>query len=304
MAELLPFDLTEIIHAELEGARRAPDGLLHPSTHLAGPLRHAMLNAAGAPENRNPLTTEVALMTGTLWHQWIGDTLTRLGLPVMLEVKLDPWLPAGWAGTADIVAWNPQLKSWVLVDIKTTKGEGIRYIEQKGAKDEHILQASSYWHALRKMGLPLAKKIGVYYLPKNGVSGRDVRPILVDFDPVPVRELNAVMKGRGKSVTKYLESLPERPFAPEPDEYDFWVTPELAPVDEREQRLFPDRASGTSEVRLVPHWTAAFCPFPDELCDCSTLGQTKIGTYDFDGTYIPRTGYADIEPTVQPAYVP
>lgn len=304
MADLLPFDLTEVIHAELERDRRAPDGKLHPSSHLSGPLRHAQLDMAGAPQHRNSLVSEVTLMTGTLWHEWIGDSLKRLGIPAMQEVKLDPWLPQGWAGTADLVVWNPALKAWVLVDIKTTKGESLRFIHQKGAKEEHVLQTSSYWHALRKMGLPLAKTIGVYYLPKNGVSGRDVYPLLVEFDPVPAKDLLKTMKGRGKSVTQYLDSLPKRDTPPAVDDFDFWITPELAPVEERQQKIMFDRSTGTHEVKLVPNWTTMFCPFPDELCDCSTQGTTKIGTYDYDGTYIPRTGYEDVVPTVQPEYVP
>jgi hypothetical protein len=52
-------------------------------------------------------------------------------------------------------------------------------------------------------------------------------------------------------------------------------------------------------VKLVPHWSAAYCPFPDELCDCSKHGETKIGMFDVDGsTYIPRKGYEEIEPVV------
>lgn len=269
--ELLPFDLTEVIHAELDNMRRSPDGLLHPSSHLSNPLRHAQLDMGGAPQKRNPLVSEVTLMTGTMWHDWIGGVLKRLGLPIMMEVNLTPWLPEGWAGTADLIVWNPALKAWVLVDIKTTKGESIIWIEKKGAKDEHILQTSAYWWALKKMGLPLVKKVLVYYLPKNAARGGETMPVLVDFDPVPEKELAKLMTGRGKAVTKYLTSLPEE--APESDiDYGHWLTDELADPQGREQKVSFNRTSGMYEVKLVPHWSAMFCPFPDELCPCSTLG--------------------------------
>lgn len=300
--DLLPFDLAEIIHAELDRLRRADDGMLHPSTHLNNPLRHAQLDMAGAPQKRNSLVSEITLMTGTMWHAWIGETLTRLGLPVMLEVNLTPWLPEGWAGTADIVVWNPALKAWVLVDVKTTKGESITWIERRGAKDDHILQTSAYWHALRRMGLPMVKKVLVFYLPKNDTRGDEpVMPVLVDFDPLPATTLGKLMKGRGKSITGYLESLEHRDEPPAPDDYDYWLTDALAPPAEREQKVSFNRTSGMHEVKLVPHWSAAYCPFPDELCWCNLHPKSeKIGEYDSGGNYYPRAGYEDIEPEVEP----
>lgn len=299
MSELLPFDLTEVLHAELDAQRRNPDGMLHPSTHLSNPLRHAQLDMAGAPQERNPLVSEVTLMTGTMWHEWIGGVLKRLGIPAMLEVNLTPWLPEGWSGTADLVVWNPERKAWVLVDLKTTKGESIVWIQRRGAKDDHILQTSSYWHALRKMGLPLVKRVLVYYLPKNDDRGPNpVEPVLVDFEPMDARTLGTLMTGRGKAITTYLDSLPDR--APEPDEYDYWLTDALAPPQGREQKLSFSRTSGMHEVKLVPHWSAAYCPFPDELCPCSTFGTEKIGAFDQSGVWFPRKGYEHYEPEVFP----
>ncbi len=301
MTELLPFDLTDMLHAELDAMRRSPDGLLHPSTHLSGPLRHAQLDMAGAPQNRRPLVDEVVLMTGTLWHEVIGAMLKRLGLPVMMEVNLTPWLPEGWSGTADLIVWNPALKAWVLVDIKTTKGESIRWIERDGAKDDHVLQTSSYWWALKAMGLPLVKKVCVYYLPKNDIRGGGVEPLLVDFDPVPKTELTKLMRGRGKSITGYLESLPERDTPPEPDDFDYWLTDELVDPPEPEQRLYFNRTSGMYDVKLQRHWSADYCSFPTELCPCSLAPKTTlIGAYDKGGDYLPRKGYEHIEPEVEP----
>lgn len=256
---------------------------------------------AGAPKVTSELLSEITLMTGTMWHEFIHDTLRRLGVPYMAEVNLNPWLPPGWGGTADAVIWHPELKGFVLTDYKTQKGEGMRYIAKDGPKAEHKAQASAYWYALKKMGIPLVKKIGVYYLPKNGVRGQEIEPILADFDPLPARALHKLMNERSGRVSDYIASL-------EPGNVEKWrnatlqdwITDELAPPSEREQRVYYDRKNGIWELKLVPHWTAGFCPYPDELCSCSTQSTTKIGFYDLDGTYYARTGFEEIEPTVEP----
>lgn len=245
-----------------------------------------------------------------MWHEWIHATLRRLGVPYMAEVNLNPWLPDGWGGTADAVVWNPELKAFVLCDFKTQKGEGMRYIARDGAKDEHIWQASAYWHALKKMGLPLAKAVAVYYLPKNNTRSKDdvVEPVLADFAPLPAKQLHGEMDRRNARTQEYLEDLAKRD-GPGPNgggpsqsfqaNVENWLSPALAPVQQRQQRVYFDRKTETHELKLVPHWSAAFCPFPDELCDCSSQGTTKIGMFD-GGDYFPRPGYEDIEPEVFP----
>lgn len=304
MTELLPFDFTELIHHELERERRENDYLAHASSHMSGSLRHAQLDVAGAPKIGSELLSEITLKTGTMWHEWIHDTLRKLGVPYMAEVNMTPWLPPGWAGTLDALVWNPDLKGFVLVDFKTTKGESIKWLRRDGAKEEHRLQTSAYWHAARKMGLPLVKAINVLYLPKNATRAKDdlVEPLLIDFNPLPARTLHASMKKRWGRISEYTGSLPSSTagavWVPEIQD---WVTDALEPVQEREQRLFRDRETGTTDVKLVPHWSAAYCPFPLELCDCSTQGTTKIGYYDLDGEYYPRKGYEHIEPLVSPS---
>lgn len=273
---------------------------------------------AGAPKVQSDLIREMPLWIGTMMHERIHNMLRSLGVPYMAEVNLTPWLPAGWGGTADGLFWNPELKAFVLTDFKSQKGEGMRYIVRDGAKDEHRFQTSLYWHAVKKMGLPLAKAIAVYYLPKNDTRNKDelIEPVLIDFTPIPKRQLEAIAKERFHRLLDYEGSLPFCPtstqirdFGVDPDAVetpdvplDAWLTDELEPVQEREQRIYYDRNTETWDVKLVPHWSAAFCPFPDELCDCNRHGQTKIGMFDVDGsTYVPRTGYEEIEPAVFPA---
>jgi len=304
---MLPFDLTEIVHEELQRQRRANDYLAHASSHLKGSLRHAQLDVAGAPKRTNPLLSEIILMTGTLWHEWIHDTLRRLGVPYMAEVNMTPWLPPGWAGTADALIWSPEHKAFVLCDFKTSKGESMRYIRTGGAKEEHIAQVSLYWHAAKKMGIPLVKEAHIWYMPKNDTRSKDeiIEPITATFAPLPAKQLHDEAKKRWGRISDYTISLggePGQP-TPKPDRpLKGWLTDELEPVQKRTQRVYFDRATGTHEVKLVPHWSAAFCPFPNELCDCSTQGTNKIGFWDIDGEYVPRRGYEHIAPEVEPAW--
>lgn len=305
---VLPFDFADIIRAELDAGRRENDGLLHASSHLQGSLRHAQLDVVGAPKVENDLISNLRMYTGTMYHEWLANTLRKNGVPFMAEVNLTPWMPLGWGGTADYLILNPDLDAFVLADLKTTKGEGMFYIRRDGAKLEHQWQLSMYWHAAKKMfggTAKIAKVVAVLYLPLNDTRNSEevIEPTLVDFEPIPLDELMAEAKFRAEAVTAYRESLDTfyrlEGYEP-PREVSLYLTDKLAPVQEREQHIYFDRKTETWDVKLMPHWSAQFCPFPDELCDCNTQGQTKIGMYDTDGTYIPRTGYEDIEPVVSP----
>jgi hypothetical protein len=299
---LLPVDLTGIIEAELAEGDRGDDGLLHPSTHLAAPLRHAQLDRAGAPRKPRPLIDRIVLHTGTLWHKQLGEWLIKNGVPVMVEVNLNPWLPKGWGGTADQIYWHPEYKAFYLTDIKTTKGASLQYRIRNGASEEHILQTSTYWHALKKMGVPLLKQIGVYYLPKDDVRSKDtlIRPLMVEFEPLPLRALMARMAERKKNVDHYVSALPKP--NPRPLHVEEFLTDTLAPEQPMEQRVYFDKASGDTVLKLVPHWTSAYCPFDEELCSCGAQRSTTIGRWrnETADSYEPRKGFEEIEPLVSP----
>ena len=66
----------------------------------------------------------------------------------MAEVNLTPWMPTGWSGTADWLFWHPEYEGFVLGDLKTSKGEAIKWKERDGMSEEHLWQLSAYWHAL------------------------------------------------------------------------------------------------------------------------------------------------------------
>ncbi len=298
---LLPFDFGEILSTELQRDNRAPDYLAHPSSHLIGSERHAALDVAGAPQNPRPVIDQIVLETGTMWHARIAGIMSRLGIPIMQEVNVTPWLPKGWAGTLDALVWSPLDKGFVLCDYKTIRGSGLKYVARNGAKVEHQAQASAYWHAAVKMGLPMVKKIAVIYIPKDDAGSDLIEPLQVQFEPLPRGPLHKDMEGRWGTISNYVTSLGGTPGQPvEVKTLEGWVTDALPPTQQREQRLFYDKATGFSEVKLIPHWSAAYCRFPVELCDCSTQGTTKIGFYDETGEYVPRSGYEAITPLVSP----
>lgn len=296
MRDLLSVDLAGILDAGVHSDR--DDGMLHPSSHLAAPLRHAQLDRAGAPKRERPFADQMTLHIGTLVHEWFHDELRRQGVPYMAEVNLGPWMPPGWNGTADAVIWSPQHKAFVLVDFKTAKGESLAYRQRGGASEDHILQTSIYWHALKKMGLPLVKAVAILYIPKNQPRTGDAQPLIVDFDPIPIRKLTAMMKERKAAVDGYLAGLPKpnpRPLLPEE-----FVTADLAPEPEMEQRVYTDKSSGDRVVKLVPSWQTKYCPYDAPVCSCSEQRSITIGRFDESGDYTPRAGYEDIEPTVEP----
>lgn len=294
---LLPFDLGELIYEELLAQRRGNDGLLHSSSHMVGPLRHVQLDVAGAPKLPEGLIRQVPMYTGTMWHAWLNDRIKSLGIPAMMEVKLTPWLPQGWGGTADLFIYNPEFQAFVLVDAKTTKGDSLKWIKKDGAKPEHVHQVSSYWHAAKKMGLPLAKEALVFYLPMTDTRDKNeiVEPLEIMVTPLPARALHAEMKSRKDAVAAYVDSLP---FGYDPNgpalAVETYLTEELAPVPGRTQVLKRAYKTGVDEVLLVPHWSSMFCAYPLELCDCRQGGQTKIGEFNPRGRFVPREGYEDI----------
>lgn len=306
-------DLTDVIRRGLAAGRRAPDGMLHPSSALVGSLRHAQLAVAGAPENPRPLVQDIRMQTGTMWHEWIERELR--GLPVMSEVNLTPWMPPGWSGTADILVWNSEYGAFELHDVKTAKGESIPFVARDGAKKEHVWQVSAYWHAARRMlgKVGMRERAFVYYMPMNDTrrGSATPEPIIADFEPLPQAELTKVMVERAERTEAYLDSLPADYMGVvmhrDARLSEIFLTPELAPEIEMELRL--ERESGPLVIgdyqyRVVgnPHWSTMFCPYPVEICACSTQQKnTTIGVWaraQSDGRwyYMPREGMEHIEP--------
>jgi hypothetical protein len=224
----------------------------------------------------------------------------------MQEVSLKEWLPEGWSGTADWLLWHPEYEAFTLGDLKTTKGESLRFIREQGIKDTHHWQLSAYWYALEKMGIPLLKGFAVMYLPMNVVPRDQTEPIILEGEPIDRDLVLGTMESRWADTKTYLDDVRRSVTAVDGggghwfDRYEY-IQDSLAPVQERVQKLYWDKA-GHWNVVLVPHWSTNYCPYPVELCDCSTQGTEKIGHWRHDGdelAWVPRRGY-DIVPIVKP----
>lgn len=291
---MLPFDLNEILEAKLAEARRENDGMLHASSHLLGSLRHAQLDVAGAPKTAaRSLVGDVRLWTGTMWHTQLDEWFKAERVPVIANMDLAPWMPKGWGGTCDYLIFNPEYSAFALIDLKTIKGDGMRWILRDGPKQEHVYQASLYWHAAKKSGLPLIKQIGIFYLPMSETRDSEypVLPTLVEFEPLPEDKIIPLAEARWAKTEAYLASLPE--------DRSTWVTPALAPVQERDLVAKFNKTQGVYEAKLVPNWSTAYCEYGNDLCNCRTQGTTKIGHW-VNGVYIPREGYERISPPPHP----
>lgn len=302
-------DVLRVLKTGLAKDRRPSDGLLHCSSDLIGSLRHAQLACAGAPRIESELVSDIRLRTGTMWHSYFNELLIGAGKTVMHEVKVTPWLPDGWSGTADWLTWVPDKRAFTLDDLKTTRGEGMRWVDKEGIKEEHHWQLSAYYHALAAGGFPLIKRVRVLYLPMNAVSREDVEPTFVEAEPLDKDLVWGVMEDRWAKTNEYLTSLKaldddERwDILPRDgdvrDHWQYFLTRMFAPPLEREQRLYLDKKTGVVELKLVPHWSTRYCPYPNELCNCSEQGTTKIGQWGKAG-YSPRKGYESIEPQLSP----
>jgi hypothetical protein len=310
---MLPFDVTELVRSRLARDRRPPDGKLHPSGDLIGSLRHAQLRAAGAPTIESETVSDVRLMTGTLWHSWFEDAFRAARLPVMTELKLDAWLPEGWSGTADWLIWNGRRfpdGAFVLGDLKTIKGEGMKFVEREGVKQEHLWQASAYWHAAADMGIPLVHGFVVYYLPQNApVDEPGVVPSLQEGTPLDRDVVVGRMEERWQATKIYLEAV-DAVRAPDPQvrytEHgvpETFVNEHLAPEQDRIQIVRWNKQRSVWDVKLAPHWSATYCPYPSELCTCRSQGTEKIGEYVLnpDGVEFTHRKDYEVAPTVEPS---
>jgi hypothetical protein len=259
--------------------------------------------------------SDITLQTGRFWHDFYGDLLLKRGIPFMQEVDLQPWLPTGWGGRADWLFYNPEYQAFALGDLKTKKGEGMRYTIDGGVSPEYLWQLSAYWYACRNMGLPLVEGFAVLYLPKNDTPDKyeHIEPMLFECKLIPEDQILPEMERRRVRVNEYQQYMNDdlmtvdqrKSVSSIGEEYryslaEIYLNDVLEPEMPREQKYWWQKKTQTFDVKLVPHWTSRYCPYPDEICACNRQGTTKIGEYRLDGLYKPRKGYEDIEPLVRP----
>lgn len=286
----LPVDLPNLFLSEVLKQKREPDGLLHCSSDLCAPLRFVQLRAVNAPTIVRPIVQEVRMLSGTLWHDWFHKVIEASGIRFQYEVNLNKWLPEGWGGTADWLIWHPRYEAWALSDLKTIKGEGLFFIERDGAKTEHLWQLSAYWHALANAGLPLVKGFSIMYWPMNDTNDTvDITPRVVECMPLPASLMRDHMDDVRALVDHYRTRYAET------GEY---LNDALAPMPDREQKVYWNSQQKVFDLKLVPVWYERYCEFSEELCPRQK--SEKIGHYTLQRVYVPRKGYEGYKPEVQP----
>jgi hypothetical protein len=239
-----------------------------------------------------------------MWHKRMHDVIVATGTAFIQEVNVAPWLPAGWGGTADWLLWD-DFQGWFnLKDLKTIKPEGLRWIKD-GPKEEHLWQLSAYWHGLTDGGFKLGDVIEVMYLPMGDTNDDEIiEPIMVGASPLDRDLVWGVMEDRWAATQRYMIEIDSRRYPSHDVIVGFsphdYLNEFLAPPMEREQKVNWNGKQGVWDVKLVPHWSSMFCPFENELCDCSEAGVTKIGHYTLDGMYVPRSGYDSYFAHVRP----
>lgn len=296
----------EMLAGWLIQPQRAPSGNLSPSSDILAPLRHVQLKVAGAPkrEDADSLLGFVRMETGTLWHSHFERIFKRRRLPVMLEVRLNDYLPEGWAGIADWIMWSDEYRAFVLGDLKTAKPESMLRLGQYGIKEAHMWQLSAYWYALEKMGIPLLNSFLCMYLPMDDSVAGVTAPLVIEGRPLARDLVIGTMTQRTEDVRRYLASLTsldDGRLAYGVDDPLYFITDELAPAQERIQKVSWVGDKYHYEVKLAPHWSATYCPYPVELCDCSTQKANKIGQWEFhpdtgEIAYVARKGYETVKP--------
>lgn len=272
-----------MVLASLTGETRAHDGLLHASSHLTTPLRHVQLELSGAEQCPLTINELITFETGHLWHRKLEGMFRDLQIPFMSEVDLTEWMPEGWGGRADWIAWSKKDKAFVLGDLKTIAGAGLPWVIREGAKEAHLWQLSSYWFALRDMGLPLLEGFAIAYLPKDGNLSIQV----LDCAMVEESLLHATMAHRKTQVAEYLLN-------PDPKN--------LAPIPPREEKRIWNAKTKQLDLVLKPHYSSMYCRFVN--CGCGDESQEKQGHWIRDEfgakQYVPRKGFDTPEKLIVP----
>ena len=226
------------------------------------------------------VVNDFRLALGTMAHSWLEQKFRSA--PVMNEVDVTPWMPEGWTGRLDALYWNSKRRAFALVDYKTCKPTAIPFILRDGEKDTYHWQASCYWHAARLAGFPLIEGYGILHMPIEQLKASDgfVQPLFVEGTPLPWEIIEPVMLSRWARTREYLDSI--QGVAWSQGAFEGLLTAELEPVQGRVVGTYLNTKlkRPVIDVSIKPHWSAQFCPYPNELCDCSEQGVNKIGWFD------------------------
>jgi hypothetical protein len=236
------------------------DNMLHFSQHLQHDRHAALYYAHGYPSVPDPSWQSIfPLLQGTAIHETIHEILQKNLEKYKAEhpiIAKDPDLTLEWTGTADAYAMLDG-EFWLL-DYKTISGVGMSFLDNQ-PKPEHVMQVSAYYH----FGPSQKCKTGIVYFPTTpDYKKRWEEPRLIEFDPLPKRDIIARMRQVEEAIHDYEEddTLPDYPAG----EYTWKKTNKVYKLWYR------------------PHYSSLFCPwaaFHDDPCGCSQQKPKFIAEY-------------------------
>lgn len=239
------------------------DNLLHFSTHLQHDRHTAIYMQHSYPEDTwdRPWMNTLPLFQGTAIHEQLHKIMADKYLEYKPEVPV--WgnkdFQYVWTGTADAYIHDHDDKHW-LIDYKTISGTSFEYLD--GAKPEHVLQISAYYH-FNVDEKP--DKCAILYLPTTpDYRRRWPEPTLIEVVPMSKTDLYHRMHTVEHAIEKYakLGELPQPPKG----EYK-WKK------NAKEKRW---------DLWWWPHYTSMFCPWKgqkEDPCGCSKFNRVFIGSW-------------------------
>lgn len=256
--------LIENIKYETNSPRN--DNMLHFSTHLQHDRHTAIYTQHGYPEDTwdRPWMNTLPLFQGTAIHEELHRImedkypLYDAEVPVMGSKKFK----YVWTGTADAYILDEDDVFW-LIDYKTISGASFEYLD--GAKPEHVLQISAYYHFHEHPDYGKPDKCAILYLPTTpDYRRRWPEPLLVEVTPLPKDDLKARMIQVEYAIDVYA------------------ATNDLPQPPKGEYKWKKNKKEDHWELWWYPHYSSLFCPWKgqeEDPCGCSKFSRYVVGTW-------------------------
>lgn len=255
------------------------DGLLHPSTDLAGcEIATCHRHDPDIPTLEKSQASMTRLLIGTLVHKWIEEQMQSSdweGVEFRNEVDMTPGLPKGWTGTADVLIGQMgdgvlNEPEWWLADFKTIAGSGLHFLDISKPKYEQHMQASAYYHAAEAMGYKMAPELCILHIPVSAAQYKELQPPIEQWmRPLPRAQVFGEMKRRSRMLKRYLEAKDGDTKIFPSDEWPH-------PMPKVQATQFNKKLQRTEHVEK-PHWLVRFC----DSSQCACANQTiDVVSYD------------------------
>lgn len=239
------------------------DGLLHPSTDLAGcEIAMCHRHDPDIETLEKSQASMTRLLIGTLVHKWLEEQMQGSdweGVEFRNEVDMTPGLPPGWTGTADVLIGQMgdgilNEPEWWLADFKTIAGSGLHFLDINKPKPEQHMQASAYYHAAEAMGYKLGPELCILHIPVSAAQYKELAPPIEQWmSPLPRNVVFGEMKRRSQLLKRYLAGEKDLP-QPMAKVFDTRTNKRLGIIEQVEK----------------PHWMTRFC----DSSECACAGQT------------------------------